>query len=78
MLDSLILKQLFELWHNQNILVNHHGNFASTPSTFMRLMNHVFREFLGKFVVVFFDDILVYSKNLDEHLQHLKSVLHVL
>jgi len=30
MLDSLILKQLFKLWHHQNILVNHHGSFAST------------------------------------------------
>ena len=30
MLDSLILKQLFELWHHQNILVNHHSSFAST------------------------------------------------
>jgi len=30
MLDYLILKQLFELWHHQNMLVNHHGSFGST------------------------------------------------
>src|ERR1044072_2205377 len=51
---------------------------TNEPTVFMDYMNRVFHEFLDRFVVVFIDDILVYSKNEEEHREHLRQVLQIL
>ena len=48
---------------------------TNSPSTFMSLMDHVLRDFLGKFVVVYFDHILIYSKTLIDHENHVRATL---
>jgi hypothetical protein len=51
---------------------------TNAPTYFMYLMNKIFMEYLDKFVVVFIDDILIYSKNEEEHEEHLRLVLQKL
>ena len=51
---------------------------TNAPAAFMYLMNRVFHPYLDQFVIMFIDDILVYSKNVDKHAMHLRIVLQTL
>jgi len=51
---------------------------TNVPAYFMNLMNRVFHPHLDQFIVVFIDDILVYSKSKEEHAEHLRIVLSTL
>ncbi|GJY76803.1 putative reverse transcriptase domain-containing protein [Tanacetum coccineum] len=50
----------------------------NTPAVFMDLMNRVWKPYLDKFIIVFIDDILIYSKNDEEHEKHLRIILELL
>ena len=51
---------------------------TNAPAYFVDLMSRVFRDFLNKFVVVFVDDILIFSKSEEEHAQHLRAIMETL
>jgi hypothetical protein len=75
---SDIPKTAFTIWYGLYEYTVMSFSLTNAPAYFMYLMNKVFMEYLDKFVVVFIDDILVFSKTKEKHAEHLRLVLQKL
>lgn len=51
---------------------------VNAPFAFQKMLNHIFKKYLWKFIIVYMDDILIYSKSKNEHLNHLRVVFEIL
>ena len=76
--DEDIFKTAFRTRYGNYEFVVMLFGLTNAPAVFMCLMNNVMHKYLDKFVVVFIDDILIYSKSKEEHKEHLKIVLQEL
>jgi len=73
-----ISKTAFRTMYDHHEFTRMPFGLTNAPLGFVNLMNRVFKPYLDEFVVVFIDDIVIYSKNRDEHTTHLRIVLQTL
>nr|GEU47239.1 reverse transcriptase domain-containing protein [Tanacetum cinerariifolium] len=73
-----VLKPAFRTWYGHYEFQVMPFGLTNAPAVFMDLINQVCKTYLDKFVIVFIDDILIYSKNEKEHKEHLKAILKLL
>ena len=73
--DDNIQKTAFKTNYGHYEFVVMPFGLTNAPAVFMDLMNKVLREYLDRFIIVFIDNILVYSPNVEEHIEHLMLVL---
>ena len=76
--DEYIFKIAFRTRYGHYEFIGMPFGLTNAPTIFMCLMNNVMHKYLDKFVVMFIDDILIYSKTEEEHKEHLKIVLQEL
>ena len=75
---SNVLKTVFKTRYGHYEFLMMPFRLTNIPAAFMNLMNRVFHPYLDQFVIVFIDDILLYSRNAEEHAYHLRIVLQTL
>ncbi|GJP54752.1 hypothetical protein CLOM_g13799 [Closterium sp. NIES-68] len=78
MADNSIHKTAFRTWYGSYEYLVMPFGLTNAPATFQAKMNHILRSLLGECVVVYLDDILVYSRDMKQHVEHLRRVFEIL